>query len=167
MPFNVRQAGVEDSAQVSSILQEAALWLEAQGAPLWRDDELRVDRNISEVTNGLYFLGEDDSGSSVATVRFQLEDRLFWPDSPLGEAAFIHRLAVRRSAAGGTISAAMIRWAIERTRSLGRPYLRLDCERARLRLRAVYEKFGFRHHSDRQVGPYFVARYEYRVDSAK
>lgn len=24
-----------------------------------------------------------------------------------------------------------------------------------------YERFGFRHHSDRQVGGYFVARYEY------
>jgi hypothetical protein len=29
-----------------------------------------------------------------------------------------------------------------------------------VRLRAVYERFGFRHHSDRQVGPYFVSRYE-------
>jgi hypothetical protein len=27
-------------------------------------------------------------------------------------------------------------------------------------LRAVYERSNFRHHSDRQVGPYFVARYE-------
>jgi hypothetical protein len=31
------------------------------------------------------------------------------------------------------------------------------------KLRAVYERFGFVHHSDRQVGPYFVSRYEYRV----
>ena len=30
-------------------------------------------------------------------------------------------------------------------------------------LRAVYEHFGFKHHSDRQVGPYFVSRYEYDV----
>jgi hypothetical protein len=27
----------------------------------------------------------------------------------------------------------------------------------------VYERFGFRFHSDKQVGPYFVARYEYDV----
>jgi hypothetical protein len=30
----------------------------------------------------------------------------------------------------------------------------------RPRLRAVYERHGFRHHSDRQVGPHFVSRYE-------
>jgi hypothetical protein len=27
----------------------------------------------------------------------------------------------------------------------------------------VYENFGFQHHSDRQVGAYFVARYEYKI----
>lgn len=58
---------------------------------------------------------------------------------------------------------ALMRWAVERAAALGRRYVRLDCEASRLRLRAVYERFGFRHHSDRQVGPYFVARYEYVV----
>ena len=53
--------------------------------------------------------------------------------------------------------------AVARARLLGRDYLRLDCEASRMRLRTVYETFGFRHHSDRQVGPYFVSRYEYEV----
>ena len=39
-------------------------------------------------------------------------------------------------------------------------YLRLDCDNERSRLRALYERFGFRLHSVRQVGAYFVARYE-------
>ena len=34
---------------------------------------------------------------------------------------------------------------------------------SRDRLRAVYERFGFQHHSNRQVGPYFVARYEVKI----
>jgi hypothetical protein len=46
---------------------------------------------------------------------------------------------------------------------LGRRYLRLDCEASRTRLRAVYERIGFRFHSDKQVGSYFIARYEYDV----
>ena len=41
--------------------------------------------------------------------------------------------------------------------------LRLDCDSHRLKLRALYERFGFTLHSFRQVGPYHVARYEYRV----
>lgn len=162
MVLHVRQALVQDSEEVSRILQEAARWLEERGDPLWRDDELRSTGIEADVADGMYFLGEDASGI-VATVKFQLEDPLFWPDSLPGEAAFIHRLAVRRCAAGGTASSTMLQWAVDRTRSLGRRYLRLDCEAARLRLRAVYERFGFRHHSDRQVGPYFIARYEYRM----
>jgi hypothetical protein len=50
-----------------------------------------------------------------------------------------------------------------RARELGRPLLRLDCEAARPRLRAIYERFGFSHHSDFSAGPYRVARYELRV----
>jgi GNAT superfamily N-acetyltransferase len=160
--FHVRQAGIEDIEEVSGILREAARWLEERGDPLWRDEELRPDRIESEVADGLYFLGADATGLA-ATVKFQLDDPLFWPESPRGEATFIHRLAVRRRAAGGTVSAAILQWAVDRTRSLGSAYLRLDCDAARGRLRAVYERFGFRHHSDRQVGPYFVARYQYRV----
>jgi orotate phosphoribosyltransferase len=57
----------------------------------------------------------------------------------------------------------MLRWAVERARTLGRRYLRLDCEASRARLRKVYEQFGFRHHSGRHVGPYFVSRYEYEI----
>ena len=75
-------------------------------------------------------------------------------------AAFVHRLAVRRACAGGQLSALLLRWAAQRAMSLGRRFLRLDCEASRPRLRSVYERCGFQHHSDRQVGPYFVSRYE-------
>jgi GNAT superfamily N-acetyltransferase len=79
------------------------------------------------------------------------------------DSAFIHRLAVRRRFAGGEISSALLLWAIARTHTLGRRYLRLDCEASRARLRALYERIGFRFHSNKQVGPYFVARYEFDV----
>ena len=96
-------------------------------------------------------------------MRYQLEDPLFWPDVPEGESAYVHRLAVRRRAAGGAVSRALLEWAVNRTRESGRRYLRLDTDASRSKLRAVYERFGFRHHSDRQVAPYYVARYEYDV----
>ena len=76
---------------------------------------------------------------------------------------FIHRLAVRRRFAGGEISSALILWAIGHTHALRRRYLRLDCLASRPRLQAIYERMGFGFHSNRQVGPYYVARYEYDV----
>jgi GNAT superfamily N-acetyltransferase len=159
---SVRQAVAEDAKIVSSILCEAAAWLESRGTPMWRADELSASRIQEDVSGGFFFLAEQD-GDPAGTVKFQLSDPEFWPDVPEDEAAFVHRLAVRRRFAGGAVSSALMAWAVQRTRASGRRFLRLDCEASRPRLRAVYESFGFRHHSDRQVGPYFVARYELKV----
>jgi GNAT superfamily N-acetyltransferase len=164
--LRVRRAGSEDCAVVVQILQEAARWLEQRGQVLWRDAELQPERIAMEVRQGLYRLAESPD-AVLGTIRFQLEDPEFWPDLLGHEAAYVHRLAVRRSAAGGAVSRALLRWAVEHTRSLGLCYLRLDCEAARPRLRALYEDFGFRHHSDRQVGPYYVARYEYPIQGTQ
>jgi GNAT superfamily N-acetyltransferase len=158
----IRQATPQDAEVVADILKEAARWLEQAGMPLWREDELEPARINADVSVGLFFLAEY-SGDPAGTVKYQLEDSVVWPDARPQDAAYIHRLAVRRRYAGTGLSAALLRWAVERTRTLDREYLRLDCESSRPRLRAIYERFGFRYHSDRQVGPYLVSRYEYDV----
>lgn len=159
----IRQAEKNDAAVVSDILREAAQWLIERGEPLWRNNELTAENLQKDVDQKLFFLAEID-GEAVGTVKFQTEDKLFWRDVPEGESAFIHRLAVRRRFAGGAISRALMSWAVERACGLGKSYLRLDCEASRPKLRAVYEKFGFTHHSDKKVGPYFVARYELKME---
>ena len=162
MKIAIRQAMPQDVKIVSDILCEAARWLDQNGMSLWKVGELSPSNIADDVEASLFYLAECD-GKAAGTVRYQLEDLLFWPDAQQEESAFIHRLAVRRDFAGGHVSSKLLQWAVERTRSLGRRYLRLDCEALRPRLRAIYECFGFRHHSDKQVGPYFVARYEYEV----
>jgi GNAT superfamily N-acetyltransferase len=166
MDIQFRQAESGDEDVVSAVLTEAAAWLEARGMGLWRASELTPAEILEDVSEGLFFLAEHDS-QTVGTIKFQLSDVLFWPDVPRDDAAFIHRVAVRREFAGGTVSSALLSWAAQRTGSLGRPFLRLDCDAARPRLRAVYERFGFRHHSDRQVGPYLVARHQLDVRALK
>jgi ribosomal protein S18 acetylase RimI-like enzyme len=93
-------------------------------------------------------------------IRFQLDDPEFWPDVLPGEAAYIHRLAVRRCYAGGRVSFQLLDWAVAETRKIGRTYLRMDVETSRRRLREIYEKYGFQYHSERNVGPYSVSRYQ-------
>jgi GNAT superfamily N-acetyltransferase len=151
-----------DVEKVSHVLQEAALWLHQMGMAMWRDDELTPSRTAADVDAGQFYIAECD-GETAGVVRFQLKDPLFWPDVPQTESAYVHRLAVRRKFAGKGVSSALLRWAVERANSLGRDYIRLDCEASRPRLRAFYERFGFCHHSDTQVGPYFVSRYEFKV----
>jgi GNAT superfamily N-acetyltransferase len=145
---------------VCDILAEAAAWLERRGMAMWRLDELAPERVAADIAARLFFIAwcNDDA---AGTVKFQLEDALFWPDLEDGTAAYVHRLAVRRRHAGGAVSAALLEWAVREAHRLGRRTLRLDCEASRANLRAVYERFGFRYHSDRYVGPYHVARYEY------
>ena len=164
MHVTIRQATLADSGTVISVLMEAARWLDARGMHMWRDSELEPSATAQSVVDGLFWIAEVE-GQSAGVIRFELSDPIFWPDVPDGESAFIHRLAVRRSFAGGATSRVLMAWAAERTRNLGRGWLRLDCEADRPRLRATYERFGFTHHSDRQVGPYFVSRYELRTDS--
>jgi GNAT superfamily N-acetyltransferase len=163
MGIHVRVAAPEEASLVAGILAEAAAWLEANDMPMWRLDELNTESISGDVAHGLFSLAWC-SAEAVGTVRFQLDDPIFWPDLPDPDAAYVHRLAVRRQYAGGAVSAALLNWAAGHTRAIGRKVLRLDCEAARMRLRAVYEHFGFRYHSDRQVGPYLVARYDYPVN---
>jgi len=158
----VRQALPRETEKVSDVLAEAARWLADRGQTMWRDNELLPESIAQDVEAGLFYVAAIE-GQIVGVVKFQLEDLQFWPDSPAGHAAYVHRLAVRRKFAGRGVSTALLSWAVERARALGRTYLRLDCEAARTRLRAVYERFGFKHHSDREIGPYYVSRYEYTV----
>jgi GNAT superfamily N-acetyltransferase len=158
----VRQAVVADTGTIVGILREAAAWLTSRSMPMWRASELLPEHIAVAVGQGQFFVAEC-AGVVAGTIKFQLTDPEFWPDVPQDESAFVHRLAVRRSFAGGAVSSALLSWACDRTGSLPRRFLRLDCEASRPRLRAVYERFGFEHHSDRQVGPYLVARYQLDV----
>lgn len=162
MALRIRQAASGDTASVSAILTEAADWLVASGMAMWRGDELSEARLSRDVADGLFFLADID-GEPAGTIKFQPTDDEFWPDVPSADSAYVHRLAVRRRFAGGGVSTALLAWATDHARSLGRRWLRLDTEASRPALRSLYERFGFRHHSDRQVGPYFVARYELDV----
>jgi len=156
----IRQAIREDASAVTAILTGAAEWVEQlDGTTMWVEHELAEDRIAAEVDAGLFYVAECD-GDMVGALKFQLDDQLFWPDLATDDSAFIHRLAVRRTYAGQGVSAALLRWAVDHARSLGRQYLRLDCDAERARLRDLYERFGFRFHSFRQVGSYYVARYE-------
>jgi len=146
---------------VEDILVEASRWVDSLGVVMWDEGELDAARIAAEAAAGQFVIAEVD-GDAAGVIRFQLEDLLFWPDLPSPqESAFVHRLAVRRKFKGQGVSDALLAWSVDRARSLGKRHLRLDCDESRPKLRALYERLGFRLHSFRQVGPYYVARYEY------
>ena len=159
MSLEVRQATPAENRLVSEVLTEACHWMESCGMPLWRPEQLTPEQTEPDVRAGWFFLafaGED----AVGTVRLTPSDPLFWPEAPEDEALSLHRLAVRRAAAGGDVSSALLHFAVERARAERRHFVRLDVDAARDRLRAVYERFGFVYHSDREIRGLVVARYQ-------
>lgn len=159
----IREASAADAPMIADTLIEAAKWVEQlDGTVMWVEGELEEDRVRAEVHGGMFVVAEID-GQIAGALRFQLEDRLFWPDLEEAESAFVHRLAIRRAFAGQGISTALLEWAVHRAHALGKRFLRLDCDAERSRLRALYERFGFRLHSYREVGSYYVSRYELQI----
>lgn len=141
------------------MLTEAAEWLQQRGTPLWSRSDLGREVLAPDVAAGCYVLAFEEE-RAVGTMRLTLEDPSFWPDGGADEAVYVHRLAVRRTHAGGQLSGALLEWAAARARELGRPSLRLDCDARRSRLRELYAQHGFRSRGERQVGEFVVARFE-------
>ena len=161
----VRQAEPPDANEVADILEEASRWLEARGEAMWVAGELDRQRIEAEVITGAYYLATVDD-RTAGTVRFQLDDQEFWPDLHDDHgSAFVHRLAVRRQFEKRGVSHALLAWSANHARELGRTSLRLDCDITRMALRRLYERFGFRYHSEWHAGPYHVARYELALAS--
>jgi GNAT superfamily N-acetyltransferase len=157
--ITIRQAAAADVAIVDQMIREAAAWVDALGVVMWDDGELDADRIRTEVAGGMFFLAVV-GGEVAGAIRFQLEDQLFWPDRPAGEAAFVHRLVARRAFKGRGVARALLEWAKGHARAHGRGLLRLDCDANRPKLHTLYESCGFKLHSYRTVGPYYVRRYE-------
>jgi len=133
-------------SDVSEILTEAAVWLRER-AP----HDVSAPRVAPDVQAGLYFLAWSGP-AAVGTMRLTHSDPAFWPEAAPGEALHLHRLAVRRGAAGGLVSSGLLRWAVGHAAARGARSLRLDGEASRLRLRHVYAPFGFSFHSERTCG---------------
>jgi GNAT superfamily N-acetyltransferase len=166
MTVVITQAQPSDAAVVEAMLVEASRWVDALGEVMWEAGELLPAHIGAEVAAGQFRLAMAD-GEPAGAIRFQLEDTLFWPDLPPDHtSAFVHRLVVARRYRGKGISTALLQWAVDHARALGRTDLRLDCDKSRPKLMALYERFGFQLHSFRQVGPYYVARYVYPLDGS-
>ena len=160
--LEVRCATASDTSSISEVLTEATRWLQEKGKPLWSIDLFSAPLLKPHVIDGEYWMFFYE-GELAGVLRFQLEDRLYWPDSIDGEAAYLHKLVVRRAFSGSGLSATMLQWAVKRTKELGRPFLRLDCEASRDRLRGIYEDFGFRRVGDIELDGRIMARFQLEI----
>jgi GNAT superfamily N-acetyltransferase len=128
--------------------------------PLWSFETLTADALRPAFAAGELFVARrQDNGEAVGAMSLQEEDRIFWPEVPPGEALFLHKLAVRRAAAGCGVSRCMIRWAADEARRRGLRSLRLDCDGTRPALRTFYESAGCTFVDERLMRSWVAARF--------
>ncbi len=162
--MHVRLAQPSDAATVADILSAAAEKLRSRGEELWTAAEVSELAIAPHIRDGLYHLGLD-ADQAFGVFRYQLADPAFWPEIPEGTSAYLHKLAIIPSRQGAGLAHGLLRHAVALTRQRRLRFLRLDCMGARPKLRAVYETFGFRHHSQVQLGNTLFERFELDVDS--
>lgn len=144
--LTLEAASAADVDDVLAVLDEAAAWLKGSGVEQWPD---RFEAAWVEpaIERGETWVARLD-GVAAGTITLDWEDPL-WSDQN-GTAGYVHRMAVRRSAAG--LGAALLDWAVATSSALGCTYLRLDCVTSNSRLRSYYESKGFQHQGDVAVG---------------
>jgi GNAT superfamily N-acetyltransferase len=165
--FDLRLAAPGEALVVSEVLQEAARWITTWRSQLWDPDLLGESFAAPFVARG-EMLTARTNGEIAGVLILQPEDPLFWPDRPSGEAAYVHKLAVRRAYAGTGVPAALMDHAEGLARAQDRHILRLDCHPD---LAHFYERLGFQrvdevdvHHPE--AGLMRVARMERRIKPA-
>ena len=128
------------------ILEEAAVWGGSDGRSTWptgwftdpaRAGRARLHKDIE--SGSLYIVWLD--GKSAATFALLDTDPVLWPAAG-DDALYLHRFAVRRSAAG--VGRRAIEWMVSEVRRRGRTYLRLDCREDNPGIRSYYERIGFK-----------------------
>jgi len=131
-----------DTAIIEDILRDSVRWLDAIGQSMWREDQItwvRLSRDFSISDFRIALL----DGVPAACMAVVDHDPVFWPDVKKGRSLFIHKLAVKRFAAGKGLSDALIADAKAMCVDRGIAALRLDCAQDRPKLRTVYERNGF------------------------
>jgi GNAT superfamily N-acetyltransferase len=114
---------------------------DARGGCAWPQDTIGNPVVATWIARDEVF-GWIEGATLLASMLLQTEDATHWPDDGLGDALYLHKLAVRRSEAGRGLGVALVRFAEETARERGVPFLRLDTAPDGP-LPAYYARLGF------------------------
>jgi len=160
-------ASEKDIPVIEDILLDTVRWLDSIGKPLWREGQVKWERLSKDFALSDFRIALLD-GIPAACAAVVDHDPEFWPDIEKGRSLFIHKLAVKRLAAGKGLSGALIDHAKDMCVDRGIPMLRLDCHALIPKLRAVYERNGFVCVDEKILyEKYHVAFYECEVHDTK
>ncbi len=162
--ITIEQARPSDLDTVIDILEEVASWLASRGIDQWRPGTFlgpRYESIADQVNRGEVYLATLD-GKPVGTLTLQWEDKKFWGDVP-DDAAYVHRIAIRRAYAGKGLGRRLLRWAESAAAAAGKNFLRLDCMAENSALCEYYERASFECRGEIQGKGWRGRLYEKRI----
>jgi GNAT superfamily N-acetyltransferase len=154
----VLPASGADFEAVVNLLAAARSWQRTMGVDVWQQfDPAQIAADISR---GCVYVGK--AGDALcATVTLLESDPLVWgPDG--GRALYIHKLASSRDERGRGAGARIIAWVRDMARQRDKRWLRLETWRENRKMRAYYERQGFRHVRDQFFPPDSALPADYR-----
>jgi GNAT superfamily N-acetyltransferase len=140
----------DDLDLMVAIRREVAAWLKSKGSDQWGadwPDTPTMVRGFEEaLARGETWFAVDHDGEplGVVTVNDRTDPGLWTPDE-VRTALFVHRMTVRRCAAGRGLGRRLLDHAADLAQRAGRSWIRLDCWTTNTALHRYYMEQGFRH----------------------
>lgn len=125
------------------IMKEVASWGRKKGLRVWEDHWLTRSALVTSEADEESFCVGYHGMTPVCTMILQWQDDHWWPGAQRGEAAYIHKLCVRRDFSGQNIPLACLDYVLERCRERGASYVRLDTGWDEIEMKKLYRGLGF------------------------
>lgn len=148
--MRIYRADEADVPLLLEIRRESSDWLATRNTDQWAsdfpDEKGMVAGFVADARNGHAWL-VDDGGVTVATVTLDAtaQSAIWAPEEAAAPARYVHRLTVRRAAAGQGLGGELLDWCGNRAYEEGARWLRLDAWTTNRALHDYYKRQGFEH----------------------
>ncbi|MBQ6787600.1 MAG: GNAT family N-acetyltransferase [Lachnospiraceae bacterium] len=140
----IKRAEYKDIHIIEDILNDAICWMNINKIPnLWSHENVSWN-NLSKSYDIDDFYIAYITEQPVGCMAITDEDKMYWKKDKVGEALYLHKLAVKQNFRGIGVSSELINYAKQITISSGVKLLKLDCNAERLKLRKIYQSNGFK-----------------------
>ena len=126
-----------------AVMREVAAWGRGRGLRVWPDEWLTPEELLTaEAGPSSFYVGTVDWEEACAFI-LQWSDREWWPEAPPYEAAYLHKLCVRRQFAHRGMAARVVEAVKGECARRGVRFLRLDTGAEEAVVRDIYLAAGF------------------------
>lgn len=126
------------------IMKEVAAWGRKRGFTLWPDEWLTPEQLITSDAQPENFCIGSVNGTITCAFILQWADPDYWPQAPRYEAAYLHKLCVRRNFAGTGMTKIVVNAVKQECLKRGIRYIRLDTALDEKVVRKIYLNAGFK-----------------------